>query len=213
MSENKKFTEIADPGPLGLAAFATTTFVLSMINAQLVPSTVADAFLTLALFFGGGAQLLAGMWEFKKNNTFGATAFTSYGAFWLALAGIVYGEKLGLINFGADANIGVGIFLVGWTVFTFYMCIGSIATNKALLYVFTTLLLTFILLDFEKFGILANGIPAGMMGLACAAGAWYASAAGIINSTFGKIILPIGAKKQLTGKVVLPIGAKNQAAH
>ena len=194
MSESKNLNAIADPGPLGLAAFATTTFVLSCINAQLVPATVADAFLTLGLFYGGLAQLLAGMWEFKKNNTFGATAFTSYGAFWMALAGMVYCEKLGLINYGEDGAIGSGLFLLAWTIFTFYMWIGSMAVNKALTYVFTTLLLTFILLDLEKFGVLANGIPAGFMGLACAAGAWYASAAGVINSTHGKIVLPLGSK-------------------
>lgn len=194
MSEEKHLNGIADPGPLGLTGFATTTFVLSMINAHLVPASVADAFLTLALFYGGLAQLLAGMWEFKKNNTFGATAFTSYGAFWMSLAGIILLEKLGLINFGADGHIAVGLFLVAWTIFTFYMWIGTFRINRALLFVFTTLLITFILLDLAEFGIIANSVPAGLVGLACAAGAWYTSAAGIINSTFGKVVLPIGSK-------------------
>lgn len=115
MSEERN--SIADPGPLGLAGFAMTTFVLSMINAKLVPGTIATTFLTLALFYGGIAQILAGMWEFKKNNTFGATAFTSYGAFWLALASIVLFEKLKLIDFGPDRNIAIGLFLVAWTIF------------------------------------------------------------------------------------------------
>ena len=194
MSEDKTANSIADPGPLGLAGFAMTTFVLSMINAKLVPGTIATAFLTLALFYGGIAQILAGMWEFKKNNTFGATAFTSYGAFWLALASIVLFEKLKLIDFGPDRNIAIGLFLVAWTIFTFYMWIGSFKTNNALVFVFTTLVITYILLDLAEFKIISSSVPGGLMGLACAAGAWYASAAGIINSTYGKVVLPVGSR-------------------
>lgn len=194
MSEDKNFNAIADPGPLGLAGFALTTFVLSMANAKLVPDTIHATFLTLGLFYGGIAQMLAGMWEFKKNNTFGATAFTSYGAFWLALASIIVFEELKLINFGPDRNIAIGLFLVAWTIFTFYMWIGSFRLNNALIFVFTTLLITFILLDLAEFKIIPSSAPAGMMGLVCAAGAWYTSAAGIINSTFGRVVLPVGPK-------------------
>ena len=194
MSEDKTANSIADPGPLGLAAFAMTTFVLSMVNAKLVPGTIAPTFLTLALFYGGTAQILAGMWEFKKNNTFGATAFTSYGAFWLALASIVLFEKLKLIDFGPDRNIAIGLFLVAWTIFTFYMWIGSFKTNNALVFVFTTLVITYILLDLAEFKIISSSVPGGLMGLVCAAGAWYTSAAGIINSTYGKVVLPVGSR-------------------
>ncbi|PKM45509.1 MAG: hypothetical protein CVV03_06485 [Firmicutes bacterium HGW-Firmicutes-8] len=194
MSEDKNANSIADPGPLGLAGFAMTTFVLSMVNAKLVPSTIAATFLTLALFYGGIAQMLAGMWEFKKNNTFGATAFTSYGAFWLALASIVLLESLKIINFGADRNIAIGLFLVAWTIFTFYMWIGSFKTNNALVFVFTTLVITYVLLDLAEFKIISSSVPGGLMGLVCAAGAWYTSAAGIINSTYGRVVLPVGPR-------------------
>lgn len=197
MSDEKTLNSIADPGPLGLAGFAMTTFVLSMINAKLVPDSIGTAWLTLALFYGGLAQMLAGMWEFKKNNTFGATAFTSYGAFWLSLAGIVLFEKLKLLDFGSNGNIAVGLFLVAWTIFTFYMWIGTLKLNNALIYVFTTLLITFVLLDLAEFKILPSSAPGGLMGLACAAGAWYTSAAGVINSTFGKVVLPVGPRVPL----------------
>lgn len=197
MSDSKT-SVIADPGPLGLAAFALTTFVLSTINAKFVPASIAATFMTLGLFYGGIAQVLAGMWEFKKNNTFGATAFTSYGAFWLALASLVLFEHIGLLNFGADRPIAIGLFLVAWTIFTFYMWIGSFKLNNALLFVFTTLLITFILLDLAEFGILSSSVPGGLMGLVCAAGAWYTSAAGVINSVYGRTVLPVGPRNVTT---------------
>ena len=204
MSEEKNTGAIADPGPLGLAGFAMTTFILSMINAKLVPASIHATFLTLALFYGGIAQILAGMWEFKKNNTFGATAFTSYGAFWLALASIILFEELNLINFGPDRNIAIGLFLVAWTIFTFYMWIGSLKVNNALVFVFTTLLITYILLDLAEFNIVSSSAPGGLMGLVCAAGAWYTSAAGIINNTFGKVVLPVGPRNVKSAAVRVP---------
>ncbi len=194
MSNELKASAIADPGPLGLAGFALTTFVLSTCNAKLVPGTIAATFMTLGFFYGGLAQLLAGMWEFKKNNTFGATAFTSYGAFWLALASLVLFEKTGWLDFGPDRNIAVGLFLVAWTIFTIYMWIGSFKLNNALLFVFTTLVITFVLLDLAEFKIISSSAPGGFMGLVCAAGAWYTSAAGVINSTFGRTVLPVGPR-------------------
>lgn len=193
MSDQTKVNQIADPGPLGLAAFALTTFVLSMANAQLIPASVKATFLTVGLFYGGLAQVLAGMWEFKKNNTFGATAFTSFGSFWLALASMVLLESLKVISFGSDANIATGIFLVAWTIFTFYMWIGTFKLNNALLGVFTCLLVTFILLDLAEFKFISS-VPGGIMGLVTAAFAWYASAAGIINSVFGRTVLPVGPR-------------------
>jgi len=204
MSEEKNTGAIADPGPLGLAGFAMTTFILSMINAKLVPASIHATFLTLALFYGGIAQILAGMWEFKKNNTFGATAFTSYGAFWLALASIILFEELNLINFGPDRNIAIGLFLVAWTIFTFYMWIGSLKVNNALVFVFTTLLITYVLLDLAEFKIIASSAPGGLMGLVCAAGAWYTSAAGIVNSTYGKVVLPVGSRNVNSAAVKVP---------
>lgn len=187
--------EIADPGPLGLAAFALTTFVLSMVNAHLVPASIAAVFLTLGLFYGGAAQVLAGMWEFKKNNTFGATAFTSYGSFWLGLASMVLLESLKVIDFGPYGGTATGLFLIAFTIFTFYMWVGSFKVNNALLGVFSALLITFILLDLAEFGYITS-VAGGTMGLVTAAIAWYTSAAGVINSVSGRVVLPVGPRKK-----------------
>ncbi len=188
--------KVADPGPLGLAAFALTTFVLSSINAGLFPGDVLGTFLPIALFYGGLAQLLAGMWEFRNNNTFGATAFSSYGAFWISLGALVYLELTGVLKFQTDANVALGLFLIAWTIFTFYMWIGSFRTNKALLAVFTLLLLTFILLDIGAFGASGATMLGGWVGILTAIAAWYTSAAGVINSVFGKVVLSVGAPAQ-----------------
>src|SRR5438067_427713 len=138
----------ADPAPLGLAAFALTTFVLSCANAGFLP--IAATFVPLAFFYGGLSQFIAGMWEFRNKNTFGAVAFTSYGAFWLGLAFLVFfTRQLGVA--GSSAALGVTLF--AWTVFTFYMWVGSFRTTGAVLVVFTALLATFVLLDI---GVLMN---------------------------------------------------------
>ncbi|MBC7346290.1 MAG: acetate uptake transporter [Clostridia bacterium] len=195
MAASSNNGSIADPGPLGLGAFALTTFVLSASNAQLLPPSAAPAFLGAALFYGGLAQLLAGMWEFRKNNTFGATAFSSYGAFWLSLASMVIMESLGIIDFGDARPAAVGTFLVAWTIFTFYMFLGSLRVNTAVMAVFITLLVTYILLDLAEFGLLTS-VPGGYMGLVCAFCAWYASAAGVINSVAGREVLPVGSRAE-----------------
>lgn len=187
---------IADPGPLGLAAFALTTFILSLSNASLMPATLGSLFLTLGLFYGGAAQVIAGYVEFKKNNTFGATAFTSYGFFWLALSSMVYLEKTGVLNFGADAKAAVGFFLLAWAIFTAYMWIATFRLNVGLLVTFTLLMITFVLLILTEFKMI-SGPLGGYFGLATAFSAWYCSAAGIINPIFGRNVLPMGnlAKK------------------
>lgn len=184
---------IADPGPLGLAGFALTTFILSMSNAHLVPAELGALFIPVALFYGGLAQLLAGMWEFKTNNTFGAVAFTSYGAFWMGLGTLVIFESLKIINFGTSAHEAIGLYLIGFTIFTFYMWIGTFRINNALLAVFTFLEITFILLDLAEFGLISS-VPGGICGLITAACAWYASAAGVLNPLYGKPLLPIGPR-------------------
>jgi succinate-acetate transporter protein len=186
-------SSIADPGPLGLAGFALTTFILSMSNAQFVPAAIGTLFVPLAIFYGGLAQILAGMWEFKKNNTFGAVAFTTYGAFWMGLATLVILETLKILNFGASGNIAVGLYLVGFTIFTFYMWIGTFRINNALLAVFTFLEICFILLDLAQFGVISS-VPGGIFGLITAICAWYASAAAIINPLYGKTVLPVGPR-------------------
>src|SRR3954447_21836983 len=117
---------IADPGPLGLAAFAATTFVLSVFNAHIVKDASLEAVvLPLALFYGGFAQLLAGMWEFKKANTFGATAFASFGAFWLAYWFLVRFTTFPSDVPGNSAEHAVATFLLGWTIFTAYMTVAA----------------------------------------------------------------------------------------
>src|SRR5690242_48833 len=136
----------ADPGPLGLAAFALTTFVLSMVNADLISSKSEPIVFGLALTYGGLAQLLAGMWEFRAGNTFGATAFTSYGAFWLAFG---WGLQNNQIKLG---TAGIGFYLLAWGFFTFLWLLGSLRTNGALISVFLFLTLTFLALAIANFG-------------------------------------------------------------
>ncbi|HEY0391917.1 MAG TPA: acetate uptake transporter [Solirubrobacterales bacterium] len=180
----------ADPAPLGLAAFALTTFVLSMFNAGLVSKAGEPVVLGLALGYGGIAQVLAGMWEFRTGNTFGAVAFTSFGAFWISFWAFV-------TFFEGDvpaANVGdaVGLYLIAWGIFTTYMFVASLRTSGAVALVFFLLAVTFFLLGIGN----ANGTEGlveagGWFGLATAAAAWYASFAAVVNSTFGRTVLPV----------------------
>lgn len=180
---------IADPGPLGLAAFAMTTFVLSVFNAGIIHTeSLVAVVLPLALFYGGLSQLLAGMWEFKKANTFGALAFTSYGAFWLAFDGYVKYVAPGLHS---NAYQATGLFLLGWTIFTTYMTVASVKVSGAVAAVFVALALTFLLLTIGAFGQSTGFAHAGgYAGLVTAALAWYASFAGVTNATWGRTVLP-----------------------
>ena len=185
----------ADPGPLGLAGFALTTFVLSMFNAGLVSKAGEPVVLGLALAYGGLAQLLAGMWEFRTGNTFGAVAFTSFGAFWLSF--------WALVTFFADSipadQVGsaLGLYLIGWGIFTAYMFIASLRTTAAIAVVFFLLATTFFVLGIgnanESDGVIEAG---GWCGLATAAVAWYASFAAVTNSTFGRTVLPVRPLKR-----------------
>lgn len=181
---------IADPGPLGLAGFAMTTFVLSVFNAGLISDANLQAVvLPLALFYGGLAQLLAGMWEFRKGNTFGALGFTSYGAFWLAFAAYV---KFVAPELGDNAGTATGLFLLGWTIFTAYMTVAAARTNAALLAVFVFLTLTFLFLTVGELGGAASvGKLGGWLGLVTAILAWYTSCAGVVNSTWKRTVLPV----------------------
>jgi succinate-acetate transporter protein len=180
----------ADPGPLGLAAFALTTFILSMFNSGLVSNAGEPVVLGVALAYGGIAQLLAGMWEFRTGNTFGAVAFTSFGGFWLSFWAFV-------TFFAGDippAHVGaaVGLYLIAWAIFTTYMFVASLRTTAAIAVVFFLLAITFILLGIgnanESTGMVEAG---GWFGLATALAAWYASFAAVTNSTFGRTVLPV----------------------
>jgi len=181
--------QIGDPGPLGLAAFAMTTFVLSVFNTNMISNTVSAAVLPLALFYGGLAQLLAGMWEFRKGNTFGAVAFSSYGAFWLSFAAYVRFVAPGLNP--ADAGNATGLFLLAWGVFTLYMTVAAMRTNGAVLAVFVALTITFIVLCIGAFATSPNWTKAGgVIGIITAVFAWYASFAAVTNGTWGRTVLP-----------------------
>jgi succinate-acetate transporter protein len=180
----------ADPAPLGLAGFALTTFVLSMFNAKLVSSGGEPVVLGLALAYGGIAQILAGMWEFRTGNTFGAVAFSSYGAFWISFWALVvfYVPKIP----EADAGHAVGLYLWGWAIFTTYMFVASLRTTAAVALVFLLLAVTFVLLGAGNSGGHENVIKwGGYIGLATAVVAWYASFAAVVNFTFGRTVLPV----------------------
>jgi succinate-acetate transporter protein len=181
---------IADPAPLGLAGFALTTFVLSVFNAKLVDNKGLPIVFGLALAYGGGAQLLAGMWEFRKGNTFGATAFSSYGAFWISYWAYVtfFAKDVPAANAGSA----VGLYLIAWGIFTAYMWIASFRTTAAVNLVFLLLAITFLLLGIgEAAGNTGIGKLGGWFGLATAVAAWYASFAGVTNFTFGREIVPV----------------------
>jgi succinate-acetate transporter protein len=185
---------VADPGPLGLAAFALTTFVLSMFNAGLVSKGGEPVVLGVALAYGGIAQLLAGMWEFRTGNTFGAVAFTSFGAFWISFWALVTFYEKDIAK--PDTGHAVGLFLIAWGIFTLYMFIASLRTTAAIAVVFALLTATFFLLGIGAAGTHPNITKAGgYVGLATAAAAWYASFAAVTNSTFGRTVLPVKSLK------------------
>lgn len=181
---------VADPAPLGLAAFAMTTFALSIGNTN-IWGPGAETALALALVYGGGVQILAGMWEFARKNTFGATAFSSFGAFWISYYVLVRSILPG-VKSPTEAAVVVGVFLLGWTIFTFYMTIASFRISGAVVAVFVLLTVTFVLLTIGAFNsdTTFNKIG-GWVGVATAAAAWYASFGGVVNDTFKKAIIPL----------------------
>jgi succinate-acetate transporter protein len=191
----------ADPGPLGLAAFAGTTFMLSLINAGLVGTHrlpgggLLPMVAALALAYGGVAQLVAGIWEFRTGNTFGAVAFCSYGAFWISFYFIV--QSVGS-NAPTEVFSGLGLYLWMWGLFTTYMFVASLRTTGAVALVFLLLAITFILLGIGNSSLAGttsatNGTIklGGWVGIATALVAWYASFASVVNSTFGRIVAPV----------------------
>jgi succinate-acetate transporter protein len=179
----------ADPAPLGLAAFAMTTFVLSMFNSNLVDAKGAPVVLGLALAYGGVVQLLAGMWEFRTGNTFGAVAFCSFGAFWISFWAlqVFYAKEI-----TGDVGHAVGVYLWAWAIFTAYMTVAALRVSGAVLLVFVLLTVTFVLLAIGAVGPHETVTHwGGYVGLATAAAAWYASFAAVVNSTFARTILPV----------------------
>jgi succinate-acetate transporter protein len=180
---------IADPAPLGLAAFALTTFLLSMANAGFMPATAEPIVFGVALAYGGIAQMLAGMWEFRKGNVFGATVFTSYGAFWLSFWAYVtfFAAKV-----PAEEHVtAAGWFLIAWAIFTTLMLVASLRTTAGLAVLFAVVTATLFLLGVGDLsaspGLVTVG---GILGLVASAIAWYLCLAGVTASTFGRPVLP-----------------------
>jgi len=198
---------IADPAPLGLAAFALTTFLLSAKNADWMSHATGNAFLGYAFAYGGLAQLLAGMWEFRNRNVFGATAFSTYGAFWIGLGlwvRLVAGPALAaarpatLVATVTALNHDLGWILLAFAIFNTYMLILSTQVSIAVFAVFLTLEATEIILAIGNFNAGAAVNPTttikigGYVGLLTALCAWYASAAGVSNGIAGKLRFPVG---------------------
>ena len=179
----------ANPAPLGLLGFGMTTVLLNIHNAGFFG--LGTMILAMGLFVGGIAQLIAGIMEWKKNNTFGTTAFVGYGSFWIALVGSIVMPKLGMGN--APNGIAMGAFLTMWCIFTLGMFIATLKINKALQFVFGTLVILFALLAISDFtGNATIKMIAGYEGIVCGLGALYACLAQIINEVYGKTVMPIG---------------------
>ncbi|MGE5479973.1 MAG: acetate uptake transporter [Chloroflexota bacterium] len=181
----------SNPAPLGLLGFGLTTVLLNLANAGIIPLT--SVIMGMGVFVGGIAQIFAGVQEWKKNNTFGAVAFTAYGAFWITLVAIWVMPKMGVAE-PADA-ISMGWFLSVWGLFSLGMFIGTFKLNRALQFVFGTLVLLFALLAVADFtGDHSIKTLAGYEGIVCGLAALYTCLAQIINELWGKTLLPLGAK-------------------
>lgn len=203
MSDETRAPLVADPTALGLAGFGLTTFVLSVHNAGWAPDVV---WIGLALFYGGMAQFTAGMWEFKNRNTFGATAFSSYGAFWLSLAAFALLALFGKVATG-DLSKDLGWFVLAFAIFNTYMMLWSLRTNVAVFLVFLTLEITEILLFIGFFGAGKEWITwGGYLGVITALVAWYTSAAVVVNSMGPGRVLPVGSAIWSTEAKPAPVG-------
>lgn len=180
---------IANPAPLGLCAFGMTTVLLNLHNSGMFP--LNSMILGMGIFYGGIAQVIAGIIEAKKNNTFGLTAFTSYGFFWLSLVGLIVFPKLGWID--KTPPNAFSAYLAVWGVFTFLLFFGTLKLNRALQFVFLSLTILFALLAITK----ATGSEeiehvAGYVGIICGGSAIYTGIAGVLNEVYGRTVLPIG---------------------
>jgi uncharacterized protein len=180
---------IANPAPLGLCAFGMTTVLLNLHNAGIFE--LNSMILSMGIFYGGLAQVIAGVIEAKKNNTFGLTAFTSYGFFWLSLVGIFALAKFGWAP--APSDSAMAAYLAIWGVFTLFLFFGTLKLNRALQFVFATLTILFFLLAVEHgTGNKSIGTFAGYEGIVCGASAIYAGMANVLNEVYGKTVLPLG---------------------
>jgi len=180
---------IANPAPLGLCAFGMTTVLLNFKNAGFIE--MSSMILAMGIFYGGLAQVIAGIIEAKKNNTFGLTAFTSYGFFWLSLVSLIVIPSLGWIAKPSEASMSA--YLGMWGLFTFLMFFGTLKLNRALQFVFGSLTILFILLAIsDGTGNKSLGQFAGYEGIICGLSAIYTGIAQVLNELYGKTVLPIG---------------------
>ena len=192
MSERTAFTvkdTTANPAPLGLMGFGMTTILLNIHNAGFYE--LGSSVLAMGIFYGGIAQIIAGVMEWKKNNTFGATAFTSYGLFWLSLVALIVMPELGWIQ---KASKGAMVsYLTLWGIFTAFMFIGTLKLNRALQFVFASLALLFFLLALgDATGNSSITFFAGFEGIICGASAMYTAIAQVLNEVYGKTVLSLG---------------------
>lgn len=180
---------IANPAPLGLCAFGATTVLLNLHNAGFFEMN--SMILAMGIFYGGLAQVIAGIIEAKKNNTFGLTAFTSYGLFWLSLVALIVLPKTGWIT--APSEGAMIAYLIVWGLFTLLLFFGTLKLNRALQFVFATLAVLFFLLALGDYtGNSAIKHFTGFEGIVCGGSAIYTGVAGLLNEMFGRTVLPIG---------------------
>ncbi|NOI12489.1 acetate uptake transporter [Vibrio hepatarius] len=184
-------TKLANPAPLGLMGFGMTTILLNIHNAGFFP--IDSMILAMGIFYGGLGQVLVGMMCFKRGDTFGTTAFTSYGLFWLTLVGIIVMPNMGLP--ASPANF-MGWYLALWGIFTGFMFLGSLCYPTAKQIVFGSLTVLFFLLAARDFtGSEFIGTIAGIEGIFCGASAIYFAMAQVLNNEYGRTVLPVGAAK------------------
>jgi len=179
---------LANPAPLGLMAFGMTTVLLNLANAGKIP--LDSPILTMGLFYGGAAQIIAGAMEFRKGNTFGMTAFLSYGLFWETFAVIVLFKIMGLVSFTPSTSLAAYLFM--WGLFTLLMFVGTLKLNGSLMFVFGSLFILFFLLAAGN-GWNNSSVTtfAGYEGIICGLSAMYASIAQVLNEVYGRVMLPI----------------------
>lgn len=188
-TSNDLLHKTANPAPLGLMGFGMTTILLNIHNAGFFP--ISAMVLSMGIFYGGIAQVIAGILEFKKGNTFGTTAFTSYGFFWLTLVALLVGPRIGIMDPTPHAYM--GWYLLLWGIFTLFMFFGTLKANRALQFVFLSLVVLFVLLAVRDFtGSTLIGTIAGWEGIICGASAFYLAMAEVLEEQLGREVLPIG---------------------
>ena len=184
----------ANPAPLGLLGFGMTTVLLNLHNAGFYG--VNSMIMGMGIFMGGLAQIFAGLQEWKKNNTFGATAFTAYGSFWLSLVALWLIPKTSFGAAYASDEKSVGFYLLLWGIFTLFMFFGTLRSNRMLQVVFATLTLLFFLLAIGDFtGNEELHTIAGYEGIICGLSAFYGCVAQVLNEVYGRTVLPLGVKR------------------